>query len=200
MRRGLRVVIALSGLTWLTVGCAAPSMRERATQRVIEDATPEVVLAAAAPLLQREFGRVARSEDGRTLTTAPIEFTTVRNSGTARDLYGGRTTMRRTAMFRVSPNERGTVAQLKIDIERRDTERRQVMPIRGTRLSDTPGSQTAIDDDAATTAEQNTVWTWVRRDLKLERALLEELREQLAPAVPENRPAAAPTPESPAQE
>lgn len=41
--------------------------------------------------------------------------------------------------------------------------------------SDLPGQQTAIDRDAATTAEQNTTWRTLRRDTAAERQILEAI-------------------------
>jgi hypothetical protein len=43
--------------------------------------------------------------------------------------------------------------------------------------SDLPGQQTAIDRDAATTAEQNTVWRTLRRDTAAERQILDAILE-----------------------
>jgi len=161
-------------------GCSEMRSVDTLQERVITDATPDQVLTAAASLLQREFGRIKVDAVGQRIDTAPAEFTTQRESGTVRDLYRGRSTMRRIAHFSVGRSHGQTVARLRVDLERRDTERQVVMQPRGYRLSDTPGQETPIDADAATSQEQNMVWTRVRRDRKLERALLEELQEQFA--------------------
>lgn len=176
-----RVMIVMSLLALAGVaGCTAPGTVQVQEQRVIQDADPDQVLSAAAVILQREFGRVAVDRSARHVTTAPVEFTTERESGTARDLYRGRSTMRRKAELSVGRSGGATVVRLQIDVERRDTARQTVMQPRGHRISDNPGEETPIDADAATTSEQNTVWTKVRRDRTLERALLDELREQFA--------------------
>lgn len=163
---------------WFCTGCAAPT-RHNHQQRVIRGASTDAVLAEAAVVLQREFGRLQVDPVTHRIVTQPVEFTTQRSSGTARDLYGGRSTMRRKATFTVVDQDDSPVARLRIDVERRDTVRRAIMQPRSHRISDAPGHETPIDRDAATTHEQNTVWTQVRRDTKLERALLEELRERL---------------------
>jgi hypothetical protein len=157
------------------------------------------VLDAAAVILQRDFGRVKVDRAARRITTAPVEFTTERESGTVRDLYRGRSTMRRVAQFDVGRSGGQTVARLRVDVERRDTERQVLMQPRPYRLSDDPGQETPIDVDAATTAQQNTVWTRVRRDRTLERALLDELREQFARLTvqPEETEAAVPAGQAP---
>lgn len=180
------LLLVLSGLA----GCTAPGGTQVPEQRVIQDVEPDQVLAAAAAILQREFGRVAVDRPSRHITTAPVEYTTERESGTARDLYRGRSTMRRKAECSVGRSGSDTVVRMQVDIERRDTARQTAMQPRAHRLGDTPGEETPIDADAATTSEQNTVWTKVRRDRTLERALLDELREQFARlAAPAEEPA-----------
>ncbi|MCK4340945.1 MAG: hypothetical protein KAY37_04400 [Phycisphaerae bacterium] len=175
----LRIILTLPVLAGLA-GCGGGGAVSGQQQRVIKDATPDQVLAEAAVILKREFGRVRVDPVARTIITAPVEYTTDRESGTARDLYRGRSTMRHKATFSVGRKSGAPVARLRIDVERRDTVRQQVMQPRGHRLSDAPGHETPIDRDAATTEQQNTVWTRVRRDTRLERAILEELRERFA--------------------
>lgn len=189
----LVIVLVLPVLAGLA-GCADAGLYAH-QQRVIENADPDQVLAVAAAILQREFGRVKVDRAARRIETAPAEFTTNRESGTARDLYRGRSTMRRVARLNVGRRGDATVVRLHIDVERRDTERRAVMQPQAHRISDTPGHMTPIDRDAATTQEQNTVWTRVRRDRRLETALLEELRERFARLASEPEPAeSGPTP------
>lgn len=200
-RRALVPVLA----GWVMVlGCADRGVIEGQAQRVVPSAAPDEVLAAATTILQREFGRVRVEPGTRQITAGPVEFTTERDSGTARDLVRGRSTMRRQATFSVGRSGGETVARLRIDVERRDTERQAVFRPQTHRLSDTPGQETPIFADAATTSEQNTVWTPIRRDRALERALLDELREHFArrtaPAEPAPEPAAPPAVSAPAPE
>ncbi len=193
----MRRMVAFSVLPalWLLTGCADTGTVQALQQRVIDDADPDEVLVAATTILQREFGRCRVDASSRRITTTPIEFTTERESGTARDLYRGRSTMRRSAQLYVARTGGQTVARIRVDVERRDTERQTIMQPQGHRLSDNPGQETPIETDAATTAQQNTVWTYVRRDRTLERAILDELREQFARlAAPEE---GAPTEPSP---
>jgi hypothetical protein len=182
------------------VGCTGESLAvEDRQERVLEGADPDAVLVAAAQILQREFGRAQIDRSNRRVITLPAEFTTDRESGTVRDVYRGKSTMRRKAEFMVGRRGGVTVARLRIDVERRDTERQIVMRPQGERLGDSPGQQSAIQADAATTGEQNAVWTRVRRDRKLERELLDELREHFArlaadSEVGDNTPPPAPRP------
>ncbi len=174
------LVTLLLGAAGFVAGCVDAAAVESLQQRAIPNADPDQVLAAATTILQREFGRVRVDPAARRIVTAPVEYTTERDSGTARDLYRGRSTMRRSATFMVGRSGGETVARLRVDIERRDTGRQMVMQPQAYRLSDSPGQETPISVDAATTADQNAVWTRVRRDRQLERELLDELREQFA--------------------
>lgn len=146
-------------------------------QRVIRDADRDDVLVQGARLLQREFGNVHLNTAGRRADTPWVEFTTQNESGTARDLYRGKSLMRHRAVLIV--NERGgqPVAQLRIDVQRQDTARQAAFKPRPTPFGDAPGQSSALDDDAGTSYEQNTVWTNVRRDAALENQILDELRE-----------------------
>ncbi len=186
-----------SAVLLVPLGCTADAIRVAEHQeRVIEGADADLLLAAALPILQREFGRVQVDRHAHRIVTQPVEFTTERESGTARDLYRGKSTMRRKADFMVGRRGGATVARLKVDVERRDTERQVVLRPRPQRLGDSPGQETALETDGATTGEQNAIWTRVRRDRKLERELLDELRDQCArlTAVVEPAPASQPTP------
>jgi len=179
MKRLVVIATMLAALVGLT-GCAEQDLVYSQQERVIPNSDPNQTLLVAATILQREFGRLNVDADARRIETSPVEFTTQRESGTARDLYRGRSTMRRKATMTIAQRGETTVARLRVDVERLDTHRQTVMHPRGYRLTDNPGAETPIYADAATSEEQNTVWTRVRRDRRLERALLEELREQMA--------------------
>lgn len=162
-------------------GCSQGIEKQQYYSRIISGAEPAEVFVGAQAILRREFGPLKVESESMRLTSRPIEFRTSSDSGTARDLYGGRSTMRRTAYFVASSRGGEAVARLRIEIERQDTARQEAFqPDRDRRLGDAP-SQTPIERDAATSSDQNAVWTYVKRDRRLERELLAELQEQFAP-------------------
>jgi hypothetical protein len=177
-------------------GCAEGPSGLEMQQRVIQDASAENVLQAAESILKREFGRVRVDRGGKRIETAPFEYTSDKDTGTARDFVGMRSVMRRKATFSLGETPGGVVARLRVDVERRDTDRQALIQPRAQRMGDTPSTESPTELDAATTREQNTVWTYVRRDRALERALLDDLRERFAPReLPEaaaSQPAVAP--------
>lgn len=178
------------------LGCGQNLEMAGRQSRLIDTTDTRAVLSAGMALLRREFGRIEVDEPRMTVESVPVEYSTRRESGTARDLYRGRSTMRRVAHFSVGRQGGATVARLCVDIERQDTARLAgAQPATG-RLSDSPG-YTPIERDAATSQRQNTVWTRVGRDRRLERMLLDELQERFA--VPPVETAPAPQrPENPA--
>lgn len=120
-RRG-NIVLVLPTVLALT-GCVSQSRLTGQQSRVIESADADVVLTAASAILQREFGRVTIDREAHTIVSQPVEFRTTRDSGTVRDLYHGRSTMRRIAQFSLGRRGSSTIARLCIDIERQDTAR-----------------------------------------------------------------------------
>lgn len=174
-----------SMLIW--AGCAQDLESRRFQSNLIRGAEPSEVFDSAQVILRREFGPLVADRDAWRIATLPAEYQTSSDSGTARDLYRGRSTMRRTAHFSVNRHAEGAVVRLRIDIERQDTERREAFHPEAQRMSDAP-SQTPIERDAATSAQQNAIWTFVRRDVRLERELLAELQERFAPPPEELEP------------
>jgi hypothetical protein len=205
MRTRLGALAATILFACILAGCATdgtaaarnepPALRGDDSTRVIPNATVEETLASAATLLQREFPRVRVDRAKSRVTTDPAEFTAHSNSGSARDLVGGRSVMRRIGVLQVNQEGSNVVARLRIAVERRDTDRQQ--PVRPVGLggdvygNDSPGVTSPLDQDAATSPSQNAVWTFIRRERTLERSLLEELRDQFARRSPEAREAEA---------
>ena len=173
-------------------GCTQGTDAKAFHIRTIATSDGEDVFQAAQVVLRREFGPLEVDSQLHRLQSRPSEYRTTSTSGTARDLYRGESVMRRIAYLSVSPRHDETIVRIRIEIERQDTERREVFQPESSRLSDAPG-RTPIERDAATTTAQNTVWTFVRRDYQLERALVSELQEQFAPPAVEPPSDATPT-------
>lgn len=169
-------------------GCAAEPQRVGFSAREIADAAPEEILAAARPVLQREFGRLQLDRGRARIVGGPSEYVASSGTGALSDAYRGRTTLRRTATFATAARGGSAVARLRIDVERRDTERPQITQREGSRLSDAPG-YSAVETDAATSGSQNEVWTFLRRDTQLETALLAEVQAHFATEPPRERDA-----------
>lgn len=162
-------------------GCSTTDARpdeRQFTSRDLPTVDPDKAYRVANALVRREFGRVTGSAESRRLTSEPSEYTASAGSGSARDLVGGRSGMRRDCKVSVSPRGQGSVARFRVDVYRRDTAKRDLLLPENNRLSDNPSSATPIERDAALSRRQSEVWTYVRRDYTLENALLDELVDQ----------------------
>ncbi len=177
-----------------STGCSEGLATRSFQSRMIPAVEPAELFEQGSLVMRREFRRVTLDRESLTIVAQPRRYTDARGSGTATGLVGVPSTMRRTATMRVRKRGAAAVAELRIDIEREDTRRRLVFQ-QESRLTDSP-SYTPIQRDAATTEGQNTVWTLVRRDRTLERALLDELRDWAA-SLAEAEPADRSTPPSP---
>lgn len=187
-------VFAIFALLLISTGCSEGLTARSFQSRMIPAVEPAELFEHGALVMRREFRRVTLDRDRLTIVARPRRYSDARDSGTAGGLIGVPSTMRRSATMRVRKRGSATVAEVRIDIEREDTRRRLVFQ-QESRLTDAP-SYTPIQRDAATTEGQNTVWTLVRRDRRLERALLNELRDWAASLADAQR-ASQTTPPSP---
>lgn len=186
MRRWATIVAVLSALSG-AAGCSSGLRAETGQSAVISNAAPGEVLRVAGDLLQRRYDRVRVDRSAGRVTTEPIQYVTRSESGSVRALYGGRSRMRQSAVVTVAPRNGETIVRVRVAIERKDTTRANAVHSPAEfRLNDSPGV-TPIERDAATSVEQNEVWTYVKRDLSQERAFLEQLQDYFA--IPEAAPA-----------
>lgn len=172
--RGWAGAGALAGAALLgACGCAEGPAVQSYQSRVVPGLEPEAAFDEAAAIMRREFGRVHADRESLTITAPPREYTSAQGSGTARGLLGVPSTLRRSATMRIRRRGAETIAEVRVDVARRETQARLVTHGES-RISDLPG-HTPIERDAATTPRQNAVWTPLDRDRRLERALLDEL-------------------------
>jgi len=143
---------------------------------------------------------LAQPQDGL-ITTYPVEYTERGGTGRFRDAsplkYPNR--MRRKAIVRVSQSGDQASIDCVVITERLDTSDYRVFAMN--REFDDVNNQTPIDEDAATSARQNDVWTEVGRDRGMERQILNVARDRLRgetspvpPPADAQAPAEAPPP------
>lgn len=185
------LLFAIASLT----ACNGSARNTDFSSRAIPATSPDAIYTAGRAVLADEFDRIASADPvARRVETSPEEFTTRRDSGTARDLYRNPTRMRRYATLLVDQRGDEALARVRVDIERQDTDRAGQLERPYQQYSDYPHEQTPGQRDAATSIRQNVLWTKVRRDRELETQLLSQLARQLQagePATPQ--PARTPT-------
>ncbi len=128
--------------------------------------------AAEAALMGLGYSIARRDTAGGLIVTEPIAIERTGERSLRAD-----NPLRKIAEVRVTGSGDGLRVHCKVDIQEQATESYRFLAFeRGG--DDLPGHQTAIDRDAATTAEQNTVWRIVRRDKTAEREILDRLTGQ----------------------
>lgn len=181
------------------LGCATSEPVTDFSGRAIPGATIDEIYIAGREVLSQEFDRIAAADPvTRRIETAPEEFSTRRDSGTARDLYRNTTRMRRYATLVVDDRGGQPVARVRVDVERQDTDRAEQLQRPYVRFTDYPHEETPVERDAATTQRQNVLWSKVRRDRELETQLLNQLTRRLesGPAPAAGTPARTPIDET----
>ncbi|MBK8915782.1 MAG: hypothetical protein IPM64_14510 [Phycisphaerales bacterium] len=164
----------------LAAGCAGGPASGGYLSRTIDADDEAVVLASASRIVARELGSAAVDRARGEVRSSPAEVTARRETGAPRELVGGASTLRRTCSLLVGRSGGSVVARVRVDVERRDTQRGQVqssvMGMNEGRLGDTPSTEASWESDP-----RGEIWTRVGRDSSLERAILEELRNEFAP-------------------
>lgn len=132
-----------------------------------------VLDAAEAALIDLGY-KIERSDPSEgVITTQPVEAQAGLDS-TRPASISSRGKTRRIVEVRVQ-NEGGvTKVYCKVLLQEQATQAHRMFAA-DRAGSDTPGDYTAINRDAATTNEQNTVWRTIRRDKTVERQIIEQL-------------------------
>ena len=152
-------------------GCAAPGPTAMTySVRRVSQGDVEGLLNAASIALEAEGFVIEKSDPEQGLvTTRPARV----EPAAADAGWSGRPAQRSVAQVQVTRGEGGMSIFCKVEIQRQTTEAYRLFQQARTR-TDLP-DETAIDRDAATTAEQNTVWETVRRDKAAERRVLQAI-------------------------
>jgi hypothetical protein len=129
--------------------------------------------AVLAVLPEQGFPIERADETKGVVASSPVEISAQEAGIAVGGGLGTRRVFRRLADVRLAPSEGGIGAYCRVLIQEQATESYRLFR-RAPGLSDVP-DDTAIDRDAATTGEQNTVWQTVRRDKLREYRLLEEI-------------------------
>ncbi len=118
--------------------------------------------------------RIERRDAGEgVLTTQPVEAQAGLDT-TRRASLSSRGKTRRMVEVRVADSGGATKVFCRVLIQEQTTQAHRMFAADRSG-SDTPGDFTAINRDAATTTEQNTVWRTLRRDKSAEREILDAI-------------------------
>lgn len=132
--------------------------------------------AAEAALIDLGYKIERRDPAEGVITTQPVEAQAGLDSTRAVSL-SSRGKTRRTVEVRIQSDGDATKVFCKVLIQEQTTQAYRMFSSDRSG-SDTPGDNTAINRDAATTSEQNTVWRTLRRDRPSERNILNAITER----------------------
>ena len=146
--------------------------------RQIRPSEPSMVLdVAEAALVERGYTIARRDPVEGVITTESIE-NDPRDRGSRSGVgLSSAAKTRRFVEVRVARSDGAAKLYCKVLVQEQAT-RAYGMYSSDRAGSDLPGSETAIDRDAATTVEQNTIWRTLRRDTASERQILDAIFER----------------------
>lgn len=152
-------------------GCASNSPTPmNFASRPIRGEAGAILDLAEARLAERGY-RVEQRDDKSGMLTATSDEQSGASAGVG---ISSRTRVRRIAEVRVHEIGGTPSVHCKVTIQEHATQGHR-LSAQDSRSSDRPGDVTAIDRDAATTSQQNTVWRAIRRDKTAEREILEAI-------------------------
>jgi hypothetical protein len=163
-----RIILPATIVMPVLAGCAAsrPTPADYGSRFVASKDRAAVLDAAEAALIDAGFKIDRRDAAAGTILSQPIEGAPVDD----RSSYRRRT--RRVAEVRL--DERGGAFKVYCKVQVQDLVTQGYgMFSQDKAASDSPGEYSAINRDAATTTEQNTVWRTTRRDKPTERRILD---------------------------
>jgi hypothetical protein len=185
MGKGLIVLCGLGVLGTLASGCAAPGSvtSSRATNyhiRRLPSTEFEVAFKAAEAALREYQFRIERNDrSAGVIVSRPSEEVVQGGTGKIGDeVLRSPNRVRRIAEIGIVRAGDGVSARCKVLMERLDTgDYRAFRRDRGG--GDVP-AETPIEEDGGTEGDQRETWTFVRRDLTLERQLLAAVAERVS--------------------
>ena len=171
--------LALSCAFWLLVGgCASSGLSPlNFGVRQVPGADRAAVFDATRTTLADLGYRIDRSDLAEgVVTTYPLQAKSRDEPSRPGFRLRQRSRVRRVAQVRLAESAEAVSVYCKVVIQEQTTEAHRMFA--GDRMSsDTPG-RTPIDDEAATTTEQNDAWQTIRRDKAAESRILEAILQQ----------------------
>lgn len=163
-------IIAGALLLWSACAAPAPSPLTYTVRQSTVDDGAALLGFAEAVLVSEGFEIDEVDAANGSISSKPLAVSSGDATGSGRSIgsHGG---ARRVATVKVTRVGDATSVYCKVTVEEQATEAHRFL-FQDEHGSDLP-TDTAIERDAATTAEQNTVWRTVRRDTAAERRIVE---------------------------
>jgi len=166
--RALSIGIVSSVLLSTFAGCVSsgPSVLDFSVRRITDGDRMRVLVDSESILSGMGFAPIKRDRDAGVLVYTDSGVP----GGVRSRRLSSQMRRRRVVELRVQGWDDGFKVFCRVSIQRQTTQAYSALAFGGAG-DDRPG-QTAIDRDAATTTEQNTVWQTIKRDKSAERTIL----------------------------
>lgn len=161
-------------------GCTPTTERPRG--QVVQLGAVEYAAAFEAGLaaMREQFAIEKQDSQSGEIFAKPVVYSSDDPSERlSTSLTGAKVQLRRKAWLRLNRSPAAVLAEVRVDIERRDTENYQMYE--GTLASEDLRMRTPAErrEVGAMGTEQREVWTFIRRDLRTEEILIRALREHI---------------------
>ena len=178
LNRALPGAFLMLLLLLAAAGCAQTPAGPRG--QVIQLGAVEYAAAFEAGLaaMREQFAIEKQDEQGGEIIGRPTVYSSDEPSGRiSTGLTGAKVQLRRKAWLRLSRGPEAVAAEVRVDIERRDTQDYQMYE--GILAAEDLRMRTPAERRDTAGPDRREVWTFIRRDLQTEEILIRGLRERL---------------------
>ena len=166
------------GTCVMVAGCAETVVQQRGRVVQLGGAQYSAAFAAGLGAMRDEFVIEKQDELTGEIIGRPAVYTGDEPSERiSTELSGRKAEMRRKAWLRLSSGSDGLTAEVRVDIERRDTEDYQINE--DIRAAEDLRIRTPAERRDTARLDQREVWTFIRRDMEAEEVLIRGLTERL---------------------
>ena len=175
-----RIVLlpALLATTLLAVGCAETVTRRPGQVITLEKVEYAAAFQAGLDAMRQSFTIERQDLQSGQIISRPVAYSADEPSERlSTGLSGARQELRSKAELNLSKRPDGCVVQVRVDIERRDTQDYQVYE--GILAAEDLRMRTPAERRDLAGPEQGEVWTFVRRDRAAEELIISAIKERL---------------------
>ncbi len=174
-----RILFGLAlGTCLMAGGCAETTARPRGQVVELADAEYDAAFAAGVAAMRDQFPIARQDAQSGEIVGLPAAYSGDAPSGKISvGLTRTKIQLRRSCWLRLSRGPEGVTAEVRVNIERRDTQDYEAYE--GIRAAEDLRMRTPAERRDTAGIDQREVWTFIRRDLEAEELIIHGLRERL---------------------
>ena len=164
----------------LLAGCNGTTAQRPGQMVVLEQVQYAAAFEAGLAAMRENFTIEKQDRQGGEIISQPIVYTDGEASERlSSGLSGRQEEFRKTAVVKLSERAQGCAIEVRVDIERKDTQDYQIYE--GIAAAEDLRKRTPAERRDTAGIEQREVWTFIRRDLAAEELIIRNMRERLGP-------------------